>query len=201
MLALLVAIFSHCSHGYYYGPLSTQMVTFKLIKHKVRHELCPENLPHLNQSQQLTPGHRKPCPPLFYVPSKEGAIWGSPFSTDKMVFFIYKGATQSKQTGHRMSLLLHTHSSKPAFLSGVGSRQNPGSPCLLSHRPLIPSGLLHKHVPHKSHEPLPLSPNPHCSVSKDKRKRKGCEEKKRTTMVLSHLRFSLCWALNIYDLG
>lgn len=83
MLALPVAIFSHCSHGCYYGPLSTQMVTFKLIKHKVRHELCPENLPHLNQSQQLTGGPRKPCPPLFYAPSKEGAIWGSPFSTDK----------------------------------------------------------------------------------------------------------------------
>ena len=50
VLVLFVAIFSHGSHGYYYGPLSTQMVTLKLIKHKVRHELCPENLPHLNQS-------------------------------------------------------------------------------------------------------------------------------------------------------
>ena len=64
MLALLVAIFSHCSHGYYYGPLSTQMVTFKLIKHKVRHELCPENLPHLNQSQQLTRGTGNPALPF-----------------------------------------------------------------------------------------------------------------------------------------
>lgn len=73
MLVLLVAIFSHCSHGYYYGPLSTQMVTFKLIKHKVRHELCPENLPHLNQSQQLRWGHRKLCPPLVYASSQEGA--------------------------------------------------------------------------------------------------------------------------------
>ena len=128
MLALLVAIFSHCSHGYYYGPLSTQMVTFKLIKHKVRHELCPENLPHLNQSQQLTPGHWKPCPPLFYVPSKERAIWGSPFSTDKMVFLSIKEPLRASRpaTGcHCYS----THTQQQASLSVWGWIQTePGLP-------------------------------------------------------------------------
>lgn len=42
---ILVTIFSHSSCGYCYGSLSTQMVTFKLIKHKDRHHLCPTHLP------------------------------------------------------------------------------------------------------------------------------------------------------------
>lgn len=59
-------------------------------------------------------------PSVFCVLSK-GANEGSSFTADTTVFFIYKGAIWINQTGRRMSLLLHTHNSKWAFLSGVGS--------------------------------------------------------------------------------
>lgn len=96
---------------------------------------------------------------------------------------------------------IHTTASQPVCLGLVGSRRNPGSPASslteLSFLQVCATSVL----PIKAHAPLPLSPNPYCSVSKDERQRKGCEEKKRTTVVPSHHRFSASWALNIYDLG
>lgn len=130
--ASLSCLFSHSSHGYYYGSLSTQMVTFKLIKHKDRQKLCPENLPNLNQRQQLRRGHRKASGGNPALPSSVHRLKKEP-----------SGAHLSAQTewsslsikeplrSTRPATGCHcysTHNSKPAFPSGVGSRRDPGSP-------------------------------------------------------------------------
>lgn len=171
------------------------MVTFKLIKQKNRHNLCPENLPH---QQAETAAEEEPgvqqwdsCASFFCVLSTEGATraylsvqtkWSSLSITEPL------RSTRLATGCHCYS----THNSEGAFPTGAGSGWDPGSPSPhLSQncQPFRWHSTSQQHIPSKSHKPVPLSQYLYCSVSKEERKRKRSEKKKMISMV-SHIRGS-----------
>lgn len=167
------------------------MVTFKLIKHKNRQKLCPENLPNLNQRQQLRRGHWKASGGNPALPSSVHRLKKEPCGahlsaqTEWSSLSIKEPLRSTRLATGCHCYSTHTIASQP-FHQGLDPDGTRAPLHLTSHRTVIPSGLLQKHIPYKSRKPAPLSACLYCSVSKDERKRNRREKKKRTTVV-SHI--------------
>lgn len=189
-----VTIFSHCSHGDYYGSLNTQMVTFKLIKHKNRHNFGPKNVPHLNQRQLRDGDARKPAVgtspfPLLCIVCRRSQLGAHLSVQIKWSSLSIKEPLRSTRlaTGcHCYSI--HTIASE-SFCQGLHVDGTWAPLHLTSPGIVIPSGGTHSTS--QQHCSLqkrwsPLSQSSYGSVSKEEGKRKRREKKKRTSMV-SHI--------------
>lgn len=155
MLLSPVTIFSHCSHGDYYGSLNTQMVTFKLIKHKNRHNFGPKNVPHLNQRQLRDGDARKPAVgispfPLLCIVCRRSQLGAHLSVQTKWSSLSIKEPLRSTRlaTGcHCYSI--HTIASEP-FCQGLDVDGTWAPLCLTSPGIVIPSGGTHSSQQHCS---------------------------------------------------
>lgn len=111
-------------------------------------------------------------PPLVYASSQEGATGAHLSTQTKWSSLSIKEPLRASRPPQDVTVTPHTQRQASLPVWGwIQTRTRLPLPPL-SHRTVIPSGLLHKHVPYKSHEPLPLSPN-YCSVSKNEKAEKG----------------------------
>lgn len=183
------------------------MVTFKLIKHKNRHKLCPRDLSHLSQRQLLRWRRQEarggnPALPSFVSRRQEprrahlsGQPQRSSLSTKEPL-----RSTRLATGCHCYST--HTIASEP-FCQGLEPDGTWAPLCPTSHGIVIPSGGT---PPASSTFPTKATSLSHCLsipivLHQRGDGRERVVKRRKGPAGISHQRFSRSWTWSTYDLG